>query len=191
MKSNQKQAPPQRHIKNEQIGFHKVMVVDQDNQQIGIMERTAMLEYAQAQGLDAVLITISPKPIVKIMNYGKYKYQLKKNLKEQKQQTIIHQSHQINFSVMIGEHDLMIKINKCYQFLLNLDPVKIQIRQRGREISQPQLAQRVIDTIYQKTIDLCADFRNQIRHKGRLIEWTLQPLKQKVIQWKEQNGINK
>lgn len=178
---------PTEHILNEAISYPKVLVVDQANRQIGIMTNQQMLDYALKNQLDAVLIAIEPKPIVKIMDYGKYKYQHKKSTKIKNQENQSHKVHQLNFSLMINERDLDVKLAKCHQFLLDFDPVKIQVHQRGREVQRPELAKGLIDKIYQKTNHLCADFRLQIKTKGKLIEWTLQPVKQKIQIWKEQH----
>lgn len=180
--------PASQHILNEAISYEKVFVVDANNQPISAMTKKQMLDYATNQGLDAVLIAISPKPIVKLMDYGKYRYQKQKDLKAAKQSQIVHKMHQINISLMISDHDLEIKLNKCKDFLLNFDPVKIQVRKRGREMQRPELLSNLVDKISAALNHLCADFQNQIKTKGRLVEWTLQPVKQKIIQWKEQNG---
>ena len=184
----QVQQPIHKHICNQAISYEKVFVVNDQNQPIGVMSRKQMLTYASDQGLDAVLISIDPKPIVKMMDYGKYKYQSQKNHKQAKQNQPSHKVHQMMFSVLIGDRDLDVKIVKCMTFLLNFDSVKIQIRQRGRQIQRPELATNLISKIYERVHYLCADFRNQIKTKGHLIEWTLQPVKQKITQWKEQNG---
>lgn len=113
------------------------------------------LAIARARGLD--LVEVSPNaepPVCKIMDFGKYKYLQKKKAADAKK----HQHHQelkeIKFRPKIEKHDYEFKLRKAREFLDEGNKVKVTIRFRGREITRPALAQRIIDQVVEDTKDL-------------------------------------
>jgi translation initiation factor IF-3 len=119
---------------NEEIRDKEVRVVDSDGSQLGVMSLRAALDLANEKKLD--LVNIAPKalpPVCKILDYGKYRYEMQKREKEarKKQKTI--QIKEIRLSTFIEEHDLSVKASNAAKFLKEGDKVKVSLRFRGRE----------------------------------------------------------
>jgi translation initiation factor IF-3 len=119
---------------NEEIRDKEVRVVDSDGTQLGVMSLQAALDLANEKKLD--LVNIAPKaqpPVCKILDYGKYRYEMQKREKEarKKQKTI--QIKEIRLSTFIEEHDLSVKAGNAAKFLKEGDKVKVSLRFRGRE----------------------------------------------------------
>ena len=101
---------------------------------------------ANAKNLD--LVKIAPKanpPVCKIMDYGKYKYELAKKEKEAKKNQKVTVVKEVRLSANIEKHDLQVKANQAVKFLKNGDKVKVTLRFRGRELSNINLNKAVID----------------------------------------------
>jgi translation initiation factor IF-3 len=119
---------------NEEIRDQEVRVVDSDGTQLGVMSLRAALDLANEKKLD--LVNIAPKaqpPVCRILDYGKYRYEMQKREKEarKKQKTI--QIKEIRLSTFIEEHDLSVKASNAAKFLKEGDKVKVSLRFRGRE----------------------------------------------------------
>jgi translation initiation factor IF-3 len=126
---------------NEQIRYPQVRVISEDDF-LGIMTSAEALRMADE--MDSDLVEINPKaepPVVKILDYNKFKYQLSKSdktkVKPQKNKTI-------RVSVRIGPHDLAVQAKKCDEFLEKGFPVKLQVQMKGREKAHPEVAEEVI-----------------------------------------------
>lgn len=101
---------------------------------LGIMSRSDALAKADEKNLD--LVEISPNanpPVAKILDYGKYRYELQKREKEAKKKQKTVQVKEIRLSTFIEEHDIQVKANTAIKFLKEGDKVKVSLRFRGRE----------------------------------------------------------
>ena len=108
-------------------------MIDPDGKQLGIVPTSQALETAAEFGLD--LVEISPNadpPVCKIMDYGKYKYELTKKKQEAKKKQIIFQVKEIKLRPKTGEHYLNVKIGHIKKFLGKKDKVKVSVIFRGR-----------------------------------------------------------
>jgi translation initiation factor IF-3 len=119
---------------NEEIRDRELRVIDSDGTQLGILSLEAALALSVEKKLD--LVNIAPKatpPVCKILDYGKFRYDMQKREKEvrKKQRTI--QIKEIRLSTFIEEHDLSVKANNALKFLKEGDKVKVSLRFRGRE----------------------------------------------------------
>lgn len=116
------------------------------------------MDKAQESGVD--LVEVAPNanpPVCRLMDYGKYKYELKKNQasKKQKTQTV----KEIKLRPNIGIHDLNVKLNHIKEFLSHGHKIRIRIFFRGREIVHPELGKQLAERIFEElkeisTIDL-------------------------------------
>lgn len=109
-------------------------MIDSDGSQLGVMPTSEALQLATERKLDLVNVAPAAKPpVCKILDYGKYRYELHKKEKEarKKQKTV--QVKEIRLSTFIEEHDLMVKANNAAKFLKDGDKVKVSLRFRGRE----------------------------------------------------------
>jgi translation initiation factor IF-3 len=119
---------------NHQITAPEVRVVNEEGQQVAIMKTSEALKLAIENGLD--LVEISPQarpPVVKIIDFAKFKYQQKKAEQQQKKNAKKTEVKTIWISVRISDHDMEIKAKKVTEFLTDGDVVKIELRMRGRE----------------------------------------------------------
>ncbi len=119
---------------NEEIRDKELRVIDADGTMVGVMSRDEALELANERKLD--LVNISPNanpPVCKILDYGKYRYELQKREKEAKKKQKITQIKEIRLSTFIEDHDINVKANTAVKFLKEGDKVKVSLRFRGRE----------------------------------------------------------
>ena len=119
---------------NEEIRAKEVRVVSAEGEQLGVMTREEALALAEEKKLD--LVCIAPKaapPVCKILDYGKYKYELQKREKEAKKKQKTTQVKEIRLSTFIEDHDIMVKAKTGAKFLKDGDKLKVSLRFRGRE----------------------------------------------------------
>ncbi len=114
-------------------------LIDADGSQRGVVSTRAALEIAQEQGLD--LVEVSDKadpPVCRIMNFDKFRYELKKKQQEAKKKQTVIETREIKFRPKTEEHDLAFKIRTIREFLEEKNKVKVTMRFRGREIVYAQ-----------------------------------------------------
>ncbi|WP_319548317.1 translation initiation factor IF-3 [Desulfogranum marinum] len=124
---------------NEDINYSQVRLVDADGTQRGVVSAKEALDIAYDQGLD--LVEVSDKadpPVCRVMNYDKYRYELKKKQQEAKKKQTVIETKEIKFRPKTETHDLNFKIKKIKQFLDAKNKVKVTMRFRGREIVYAQ-----------------------------------------------------
>src|SRR5450432_4452969 len=144
------QAPPTRDGPrvNEEIRVPQVRLIDQDGEMMGVMTaRDAMLR-AFAVGLD--LVEISPNadpPVCKILDYGKYKYELQKKRNEAKKKQKVIEIKEIKVRPNIDENDYQVKMRAMKSFIEEGDKVKVTLRFRGREMAHQEIGVRLLDRL--------------------------------------------
>ena len=112
------------------------------------MSRDEALRLAEEKGLDLVNISPSAKPpVCKLLDYGKYRYELKKKEKEARKKQTIVQIKEIRLSTFIEDHDIMVKAKTAYKFLENGDKVKVTLRFRGRERDYTDKGREVMEKL--------------------------------------------
>lgn len=113
--------------------------MDANGEQLGIVSSKEALQKAYEEELD--LVEVSEKanpPVCRLMNFDKYRYELKKKLQEQKKKQTVIETKEIKFRPKTEEHDLNFKIKKIKKFLEQKNKVKVTMRFRGREIVYAQ-----------------------------------------------------
>ncbi|HOV90252.1 MAG TPA: translation initiation factor IF-3 [Syntrophorhabdaceae bacterium] len=137
---------------NEKIKAREVRLIDEHGKQLGIVSTGDAIRMARERDLD--LVEVSPKtapPVCKIMDYGKYKYQLAKKAQEAKKKQTLIQIKEIKLGLKIEPHDLAFKIKHIRDFLNEGNKVKVVVMFRGREVLHvdmgEKLAQKIIDSI--------------------------------------------
>lgn len=114
------------------------------------------IKIAEGRSLD--LVEVSPganPPVCKIMDFGKYKFQLQRKKNENKKKQKVSQLKEIKLRPTIDKHDLGIKIKQMRKFLETGDRVKISLRFRGREITHTEIGMRVMEQIKTELLDIC------------------------------------
>ncbi len=140
---------------NEQIRARQVRLIDGDGQQQGIVDVKEALQQAKDADLDLVLVgeTAQP-PVAKMMDYGKYRYELQQQAKEARKRSRQQEMKAIKFRVKIDNHDYETKVNHVRRFLKGGHKVKITIMFRGRERTHPELGQEILNRVAQDVAEL-------------------------------------
>lgn len=164
---------------NDYITAARIRLVNAEGDMVGVVTRHEALQMALEAGLD--LVEISPQadpPVCKILDYGKYKYELQKKKHEAKKNQKTTQLKEIQLRLMIAENDLNLKCNSVKRFLEDGDKVKIVLRLKGREMSQTERAMGLINRVKTECIT-GARAEAEPRMEGRQITMVLAPLAQK------------
>ena len=158
---------------NEQIRDKEVRLIGQDGEQLGIM--SAKDAYFKAQELDLDLVKISPNakpPVCKIIDYGKYRYELARKEKEAKKKQKIVEIKEIRLSPNIEANDLNTKITAAKKFLAKGNKVKITLRFRGREMAHMSTSKHILDDFAEQLSDVCV-VEKPAKQEGRSISMIL------------------
>ena len=140
---------------NEQIRDKEVRVIGTDGEQIGIMSAKEALKLAEEAGVDLVKIAPTAKPpVCKIVDYGKYKYELTRKEKEAKKKQKVIDVKEIRLSPNIDTNDLNTKMNAARKFLAKGDKVKVTLRFRGREMAHMQSGKVILDNFAEQLMDV-------------------------------------
>lgn len=131
---------------NEQIRDREVRLIGPDGAQLGIMSAREAMSKAQEAGLDLVKIAPTAKPpVCKIIDYGKYRYELARKEKEAKKKQKIIEIKEVRLSPNIDSNDLNTKVNAARKFLSKGNKVKVTLRFRGREMAHMHSSKHVLD----------------------------------------------
>ena len=136
------------YLVNEAIRFPKVLVIDSDGNALGVKDRKEALALAREANLDLYCISQqATPPVCKILDFGKYRYQLEKKRKEneKKQKAMIQDLKQIQLSPVIDKHDIETKVRHATNFLKNGDKVKVSVRFKGRQLAHPEVGEEVMN----------------------------------------------
>jgi translation initiation factor IF-3 len=160
---------------NRNIRAKEVRVIDPDGNQIGIIPTYKAIAVANDFGLD--LVEISPNadpPVCKIMDYGRYKYELTKKKQEAKKKQTTFQLKEIKVRPKTGAHDLNTKITHIKKFINRKDKVKVTVIFRGREITLTQQGRKLLEKIVQETEEI-ASVEQHPKFEGRTMVMVLAP----------------
>jgi translation initiation factor IF-3 len=133
---------------NEDIRAPQVRLIDQEGEMLGVMTAREALVRAYDVGLD--LLEISPNavpPVVKILDYGKYKYEQQKKANEARKRQKVVEIKEIKVRPNIDDHDYDVKMRQAKDFIGEGDKVKVTLRFRGREMAHQDLGLKVLDRI--------------------------------------------
>lgn len=140
---------------NEQIRDKEVRVVAEDGEPLGVMLTKDAMKMAEDAGLDLVKIAPTAKPpVCKIVDYGKYRYELARKEKEAKKKQKVIEVKEIRLSPNIDTNDLNTKISAARKFLTKGDKVKIALRFRGREMAHMGTSKHILDDFAQQLSDI-------------------------------------
>ena len=126
---------------NEQIRDREVRLIGENGEQLGIMSSRDAYKHAQEAGLDLVKIAPGAKPpVCKIIDYGKYKYELEKKAKEAKKKQHVVDIKEVKVRYKIDTHDYEVRLKNIKKFIAQGNKVKIVVMLRGREMQHSSLA---------------------------------------------------
>ena len=140
---------------NEQIRDKEIRLIGEDGEQLGIMSAKDAMKLAKEAELDLVKIAPTAKPpVCKIINYGKYKYELARKEKEAKKKQKVVEIKEVRLSPNIEENDLKTKVNQARKFITKGDKVKVTLRFRGREMAHMQSGKVILDEFAEQLSDV-------------------------------------
>ena len=133
---------------NEQIRVREVRLIREEGERQGIMPTMEALEIAKEQGLD--LVEVAPQavpPVVKILDYGKFKFENEKKIRDSKKKQKLLKLKEIRMQPKIDDHDLDFKSKHVREFLNDGNKVKVTVRFRGREMAHTELGLDVLKDV--------------------------------------------
>ncbi|OUX38356.1 MAG: translation initiation factor IF-3 [Candidatus Pelagibacter sp. TMED273] len=172
----QKRSKPQGPKANERIRALDVQVIGSDGKNLGSMQINKAIELAKQEGLD--LIEISPNanpPVCKIMDMGKYKYDLQKKANQAKKKQKIVSLKEIKLRPGTETHDYNFKIKNAKKFITKGDKVKFTVKFKGREMQHTELGKKLMNRIIEETKDI-AKVESQPKFEGRQMVMIIQPI---------------
>lgn len=134
------------HMVNDEIRVKEVRLIGAEGEQLGIKPIREALQIAIDASLDLVNVAPTAKPpVCRIMDYGKFRYEMQKKEKEARKNQKVVEIKEIRLSATIDEHDFQTKLRNVAKFLSDGDKVKLSVRFRGREITHASIGQKVLE----------------------------------------------
>ncbi len=160
---------------NQDIRAKEVRLIDVEGNQLGIVAREEALRIADESELDLVEVAPNSKPpVCRIMDYGKYRYQQAKKLKDAKKKQTVIQVKEVKLRPKTEDHDLEYKIAHLKRFLGEGNRAKVTVQFRGREIANPGMADRVVNKIL-KSMEEIGVIDQPPKMEGRRMIFVLRP----------------
>ncbi|WP_130435854.1 translation initiation factor IF-3 [Cuneatibacter caecimuris] len=142
---------------NEQIRDKEVRLVGENGEQLGIMSVKDAMKIARDANLDLVKIAPTAKPpVCKVIDYGKYRYELARKEKEAKKKQKMVELKEVRLSPNIDTNDLNTKMNNARKFLEKGNKVKVTLRFRGREMAHVHSSRHILDDFADAMKDIAA-----------------------------------
>ena len=165
---------------NRQIRSREVFLIDENGEQKGVMNTYDAFRLAEEAGLD--LVEVSPManpPVCKILDFGKYRYEMEKKQKEAKKNQAVTKLKEVRMQSKIADNDINTKSKAISEFLGEGNKVKVSIRFKGRTMTHPELGKEVLDTILVKLSDMGCAFNldKSAFMEGKMMSMMLSPAK--------------
>lgn len=141
---------------NREIKAKEVRLINYNGENAGVVSLAEALKIAQEVGLD--LIEISPQvtpPVCKVLDYGKYKYEMQKKKNEAKKNQKVVSIKELKLRPMIDTHDYEVKVKQAKKFYAQGDKVKFTMRYKGREMSANDLGKEILNKLLEDLDGLC------------------------------------
>ena len=164
---------------NEEITAKSVRLVEADGSQAGVVTRDQALESARRSSLDLVLIAPDAEPpVVKVMDYGKHLFELKKTKAAQRKKQKQIQVKEMKFRPGTEEGDYQVKLRNLKRFLEDGDKAKVSLRFRGREMVHPEIGMKLMSRI-EADLEEVGVVEAQPKFEGRQVIMVLGPRKKR------------
>lgn len=162
--------------KNEQIRISPVRLINDKEEQVGIVPTAEALRAAREAGLDLVEVAPTARPpVCRIMDYGKWMYQQRKKEDKNRGSSKAGQLKELKIkTVRIGDHDLEIKINHAREFLQEGNKVQFTLQFKGREMAHQELGRAIFIRIKKELAD-CSKVERDAKMEGRRMTLVLMP----------------
>jgi len=160
---------------NQEIVVPRVRLVDERGEMIGVVTRTEALQRATEAGLDLVEVAATADPpVVKILDYGKFKYEEQKRKNEARKKQKVIEVKEIKLRPGIDDHDYEVKMRSMVKFIEEGDKVKVTMRFRGRELAHQELGMDVLVRV-RDDLDEIAKVEQMPRMEGRQMIMVMSP----------------
>lgn len=160
---------------NTEISVPRVRLVDERGEMIGVVTRSEALQRATDAGLDLVEVAANADPpVVKILDYGKFKYEEQKRKNEARKKQKVIEVKEIKLRPGIDDHDYDVKMRSMLKFIEEGDKVKVTMRFRGRELAHQELGMNVLMRV-KDDLDKIAKVEQFPRMEGRQMTMVMSP----------------
>ncbi|CDR33355.1 translation initiation factor IF-3 [Criblamydia sequanensis] len=160
---------------NREIRAHKVRLINEEGEQVGIVSFQEALTKAEEAGLDLVeIVPTATPPICKIINFGKFRYDQTKREKESKKAQHQIKVKEVKLKPNIDEHDLQTKLRQAREFLDKGNKVKITLSFRGREMAHPEIGENLMNRVCEELAE-AAIAESEPKRMGRILIVVLAP----------------
>ncbi len=160
---------------NHRIRKSPVRLIDVDGAQLGIVPLEQAKTRARDQNLDLVEVgPTSDPPVVKVMDWGKAKFDRDKKARESRRKTTVIEVKEVKFRPTIGDNDFNIKLNRAIKFLEKGKKVKVTVFFRYRQLRRPELGVQIMDKVAEQTVEM-AEIETRSRLEGRQMTMILAP----------------
>lgn len=160
---------------NEQIRVREVRLIDDKGEQKGIVPTLEAIKAARELGLD--LVEVAPQsvpPVCKLLNYGKYKFEQEKKIKDSRKKAKGGELKEVRMQPKIAAHDLDFKAKHVREFLEEANKVKVTIRFRGRELAHTERGEDVLKAVLTR-LEGCYIMEKSPSMEGRFMSMVLSP----------------
>ena len=160
---------------NENIDVPKVRLIGADGENIGVVSVQEAIQHSEEAGLD--LVEISPNadpPVCKILDLGKFKYEVQKKRNEAKKKQKVIDVKEIKLRPNIDDHDYQVKMRSMHRFLSDGDKVKVTMRFRGREMNHQDIGVNLLHRVVDDTQKV-AKIEQEAKMEGRQLVMIMAP----------------
>ena len=160
---------------NHEILVPRVRLVDERGEMVGVVTRNEALQRATDAGLDLVEVAANADPpVVKILDFGKYKYEEQKRRNEARKKQKVIEVKEIKLRPGIDDHDYDVKMRSMLKFIDEGDKVKVTMRFRGRELAHQELGMNVLMRV-RDDLDKVAKIEQSPRMEGKQMTMVMSP----------------
>jgi translation initiation factor IF-3 len=173
---NQNEKQNEQRVRvNRQIRISPVRLIGHDGAQLGIVPIDEALRAAGERGLDLVEVAATARPpVVKIMDYGKYRFEQAKAARAARKKQHVIQMKEVKYRPGIDDHDFEFKTRHARAFLEEGNKVKVTMMFRGRQLAHPELGREVLDRVYQALQDV-GKLETDAKLEGRNMTMVMAP----------------
>ncbi|TVP73855.1 MAG: translation initiation factor IF-3 [Gemmatimonadales bacterium] len=161
---------------NDQIRISPVRLIGADGEQVGIVALDKAKEMAAEAELDLVEVADRARPpVVKIMDWGRYRYEQQKKAKEARKNQTVQEVKEVQLRPRTEDHDFQTKLKRARRFLEDGNVVRVVLRFRGRELRRPEVGVETLERMLEETKDIATVEHVSKRIEGRRLVARLEP----------------
>ena len=161
---------------NDRIRISPVRLIDQDGEQVGVVSLDSAKERAAEADLDLVEVAANARPpVVKIMDWGKERYERQKRQREARKNQTTVELKEVQLRPRTDDHDFEVKLKRARRFLEDGTMVRVVLRFRGRELRRPDVGSETLDRMLEATSDISKVEQRSNNIEGRRLIALLEP----------------